>query len=185
MERINKSVIPEAMPEAWLSGIHFELFYQRQRLSHAKNAKLAKRDKIGRVKSRSLLFFASFAFLLVHHSSFSSLIWVFQTSDGGSDHAISVGAGVRQVLKWIPDNHASRDFRNDHPSPRLRVASCWFSPIRRYVPKEQSFPPRFTACHASGVISLIHRFERSFPLAPTRFFAQSFPLPRFTLNIEH
>jgi hypothetical protein len=32
---INKSVIPEDMPEAWLSGIYFKLMYKRQKLSLA------------------------------------------------------------------------------------------------------------------------------------------------------
>ena len=66
--------------------------------THAKNAKPAKKSITG-IKTILLLFLASFACLLVHHSSFSSLIWVFQTSDGGSDHAISVASGREAGLK--------------------------------------------------------------------------------------
>jgi hypothetical protein len=36
---INRSVIPEAMPAAWLSGIHFELMCKRQKLSLARSSR--------------------------------------------------------------------------------------------------------------------------------------------------
>ena len=59
---------------------------------------------------------------------------------------------MRLLLQWIPDHLApGGDFRNDHPSPRLRVASyCFFAdtPLPRY---KISSP--FRRFHVSGFLA--------------------------------